>query len=81
VLSYSPKQVSKYETLLHEESPLDAFLNEDDEEDDPSELIGTVQKDEHHYDAYPFFQVELAPAKVEELLLYLINCNLIDFIS
>jgi hypothetical protein len=75
VLSYSPKQVALYDCLIHEESPLDSFLNEEDEEDDPSELLGTVQKDDHHFDAYPFFQAELAPAKVEELMLYLIKLS------
>lgn len=38
VLSFSSQQVALYDSLIHEESPLDKFLNEEDEEDDPCML-------------------------------------------
>lgn len=74
LLSFTPAQYKTWLARQYEESPLEEFLNEE-EESDPSEMIGQVEKNEAEYDAFPFCKCDLSAEKAQDLLLYLVDFN------
>jgi hypothetical protein len=77
MLSFQKSQVIAWEEIGNEPNVLEEFMNEQaDEEDDPTSMIGMIQKNGQYHDAFPYCSIDLSVEDLQDLLHYLINLNI-----
>jgi uncharacterized membrane protein YgcG len=77
ILSFKAPQIITWEDIGNEPNVLEEFMNEENgDEDDPTSMIGLVQKNGEYHDSFPYVSIDLSAEDLQDLLHYLINLNI-----
>jgi len=74
ILSFQQPEIIIWEDIGNEPNVFDEFMNEEaEQDDDPTQMIGMVQKNSNYHKDFPYCTIDLTVEELESLLHYLIN--------